>query len=158
MVHIVLLFVAQYVETCEPPPDLGTREVHAVVVVPERGRPLAVREGVVEGALADDVQHVVSTVASVSRPVAPDRRHDVCGVAVVFRRGDAAVEVDHRRHRQLVAVADDGAAAAPGLYGGTGEDAVVGPDFGLQARQYLGVGDPLGDLVVVGVRVGARRL
>src|SRR3712207_8657115 len=40
----------------------------------------------------------------------------------------------------------DGAAAAPGLYGGAREDAVIGPQLGLQAGQYFGVGDPLSDL------------
>ena len=46
---LILYFIADYVKARKPPVVLRAGEVHAVVVVPEGGRPLFVGVGVVLG-------------------------------------------------------------------------------------------------------------
>ena len=87
-----------------------------------------------------------------------DRHHDVGRVAVVFGRGEAAVEVYRRGDRQFVAVPDDRAATAARLDRGTRHDALVAPHLRLEVREHLGLPHPLRDLVIVGGGVRAARL
>ena len=92
--------------------------------------------------------HVVRRASACRQRAAPGR-----WCSRRLRRGAAAVQVDHGRHRKFVAVPDDRRPAAAGLDGRAGEGALVAPDRRAQPGQDLRGGLPLDDLVPVGVRV-----
>ena len=130
----------------EPHVRVRRRDVDPVVVVPER---------------AGGVGVGVAVVLELARI------RDVVGVAVVLRQRRRAVEVRGRVRpvaqlrvhvRQLVALPHDCRAAPAGDDRRARDDAVVSPEFGLQARQDLGADLPLGQFVVVGRRVRVHRL
>ena len=141
------------VEAGQPVPHGRSREVHAVVVVPERAGPLPHRVAVLAHGLGEDAAvAAVLTVGAVLSRLRPALRREgqVGGVAVRLRRRVPAVEVDHLRVGQLVAVPHDDGAVATGPDGRAGQQALVPADLRAQPGQDLADGRPGGDLVQVG--------
>ncbi len=146
----VLDVVAHEVHPRQAPPDRRRGEVHPVVVVPQHRRALVERESV----LALHVRHhravVGHAVADVSAVFGPfPGEHQVGRVPVGGGRGPPAVEVHHRRHRQLVAVQHGRLDPAPRLDRGPGERAFVRPQASRESRQDLRLDLALRDLVPV---------
>src|SRR5215204_4942927 len=155
--EVVFDLVADDVEAGQPLVNLGTGEVHAVVVVPERGCRLVHRVDVLLGP-AIYPTHRDAAVAFVPVERAVSRQDEVCWVTVALGRRHASVQVDYRRHRQFVALVDHDLPSALGLDSGTWEIALVAPDSGIEPRQDLRPYLFLRELVVIRLGVGVYGL
>ena len=114
--------------------DVRTGEVHGVVVVPEARGGLLERIAVGPG-------HRARPTARTHRPRLWDAwwENEIRRKAVELRRRAASVEVQHRRHGQLVPELELQRAPGPGAHSWPGERPVVRPQPGASARKDLDV-------------------
>lgn len=153
----VLLVAAQQEHPGQPGVDVGTGEVHRVVVVPERRGGLLQRVGVGPRPGGDAAGDRARPGVAVVLVRGAGRQHRVGRVAVVLGWGAAAVQVQHGRDVELVAQRDLGRLPRPGPDRGAGERAVVGHQPGAAPGQHLHVDGPGDQLVCRSARAADAR-